>query len=296
MAKQRTKNSKQLKDWFDNHPFWVILSIIFFVLSLAIAFGTVASFTTSYLNSQVLWKSVEQNKIDQLAPTQTVDFFNSLLGEPNVKSSYETYDRYIYKERAYWIEVFANKSNIVILFDITACGVDGFYPKITNNPVGGELTLGETKMAETTFEQLDDKSLQPHYFLRGATAPSYYYDEYYLGNPSNYQTVFTGHNELCGYLKLPEDIEEALYASPNSANKLNVKQIQRIRKNTTINTFAISSPSFDLKHKELDNIGDGGLGVSYIDEGVLMPNRRAHFNIDNWRKDIKDFEVDKFNQ
>lgn len=297
MVKRKISEGKKIKQWFEYHPVWVILAIVSFVLSLAIAAGTVFSFTTKYVEDTILWKNTEQRKIDSLAPTQTVQYFTSILGEPNTKSVRDGITRLIYKERGYWVETFSDSDDVVQLFDITACGDEGFYPKIKNNPVGPETTLGKTKMINTTGNDIwlwkeRDAGLKIHYFLRGATAPSYYYDEYYAGNPGNYQTVFTGHNELCGYLVLPKDIDTALFAAPVTPNPLSAEQVNRLRKNVTINTFAVTSPSFDIKLPKLANIANGGIGVSYVDEGVLLPTRTLK-NSKSYDQ-AKDFEVLKF--
>lgn len=296
MKTKEFKRGHKLQYWFNNHPVWVILGIVSFVLSLSIAAGTVFTFAANYVHTSILWKEVEQRKIDELAPTQTVSFFSSLLGEPNVKTVLDDITRYVYKERGYWVEVFSDRHDIVQMFDITACGDEGFYPRIKNNPVGGELIIGKSKMIDTTGSEPwvwngANSALKVHYFQRGATAPSYYYDEYYGGNPSNYQTVFTGHNELCGYLVLPSDISAQMNAAPIGKNPLNAEQTHRLRSATVINTFAITAPSFELKVKELENIADGGMGVSYVDEGVLMSARDL---VSDRHKDIppmKDFEV-----
>ncbi|MBC7943110.1 hypothetical protein H7X68_01245 [Candidatus Saccharibacteria bacterium] len=299
MVNKNFSRGKQVKNWYENHPIWVLLSITSFVLGLAVAAGTVFTFTVDIIENKILWKGVEQAKIESLAPTQTVEYFNSVLGEPNVKTASGDITRYIYKERGYWIESFSDSNSVVQVFDITACGDEGFYPAIKNNPVGEEIVLGKTKMIDTTAPKEwlwkeGDYGLKIHYFQRGATAPSYYYDEYYGGNPSNYQTVFTGHNELCGYLVFPDDIAKAMSDFSNK-KPLNEEQVNRLRSNTIINTFAVTSPSFDLKLENLKNIGDGGLGVSYVDEGVLLPTKKIQSRNDESYKSAKDFDVIHFN-
>jgi hypothetical protein len=295
MTKRKYTTGKKIKEWFENHPVWVLLGIVSSVLTLAIAAGTVFSLTTNFVENNILWRNVEQDKIDKLAPTQTINYFNSVLGEPNVKKGHtEKISTYIYRERGYWIEAFVDHEGVVQLMDITACGEEGFYPIIKNNPVGYEIVLGKTKMIATTGKDVwqwnkDNGSLLIHYFMRGATAPSYYYDEYYGGNPSNYQTVFSGHNELCGYLILPNDISDLM--STSGKGNLSEEQVERLRKNVSINTFAVSAPSYSLKLGDaMKNIGEGGIGVSYVDEGVLMPTKKID-KIDEKFKEAKDFDV-----
>lgn len=298
MKRRKQFTGKSIKKWYENHPIWVVLSIVFFVLSLAVVAATVFSFTSTYIQEKILWKNIEQSKIDKLAPTQTLAYFNSVLGEPNTKEVRGKIAKYIYRERAYWVEAFADESGIVQAMDVTACGEEGFYPVIKNNPVGGQIVLGKTKMVHTTPKDRSSWSFKTHYFQKQATAPSYYYDEYYSGGASSYQTVFTGHNELCGYLVLPTDILKTL-TDLDKSTSLSEDQINRLRQNVNINTFAVTSPKFntgkndDLGNYGLNEFGEGGIGVSNIDKAILTPSSDNKFDKDKY-KNTKDFEVIKF--
>lgn len=298
MKRRKQPLGKLIKNWFENHPVWVILGIVSFVLSLAIAVGTVFSFANNFVTTQILWKGVEQSKIDKLAPTQTLAYFNSVLGEPNTKELRGKIAKYTYRERAYWVEAFVDEADVVQVIDITACGEEGFYPAIKNNPMGSNaIILGKTKMNEAAPAQLSPKI---HYYHKLATAPSYYYDEYYNNASGSYQTMFTGHNELCGYLVLPKDIVNTMTDLDNTTN-LSEEQIGRFRKGVTINTFAVTSPSFntgqnkDLGNYGLSELGEGGIGVSYVDKGILTPTKE-YKPLDKTKIDrAKDFEVINFN-
>jgi hypothetical protein len=50
---------------------------------------------------------------------------------------------------------------------------------------------------ETRFDQSGAEPSTIHYFTSGATANSYYFDEYYFGNPGFYKTYFLGINDAC---------------------------------------------------------------------------------------------------
>lgn len=252
-------------------------------LSLAIAAGTVFSFTDNYIKENILWKGVEQSKIDKLAPTQTLAYFNSVLGEPNTKEVRGKIAKHTYREKAYWVEAFVDEAEIVQAMDITACGEENFNPIIKNNPVGPEIILGKTKMHQTTTPDQSSWRVKTHYFQKQATAPSYYYDEYYSGAGSSYQTVFAGHNELCGHLLLPDDILKSLTDIDNST-VLSNEQVDRLRKGVKINTFAVTSPSFvtgtntELGEYGLNEFGEGGIGASHIDKAILSPSSNSKIN------------------
>lgn len=297
MKKRKQITGKHIKQWYENHPVWVILGIILFVLSLAIATGTAFSFAGNFVTNQFLWRGVEQSKLDKLAPTQTHAYFKSVLGEPNTKERRGEFAVYTYRERAYWVEAFVDNDDVVQAMDVTACGDEGFYPKISNNPMGANIiTLGKTKMSEAAPGQ---SPLKTHYYHKLATAPSYYYDEYYNNASGSYQTMFVGHNEMCGYLVLPEDIRTSLTDISGSMS-LNDEQKNRFRKGTVINTFAVTSPAFNTgPNKEMGNygttdFGSGGIGVSYVDKGILTPARELTSEARAKASKSKDFDVIKY--
>jgi hypothetical protein len=275
----------------------MVMGIVSFVLSLAIAGGTVFSFANHFVTTKILWKGTEQAKIDKLAPTQTLSYFNSVLGEPNTKELRGKIAKYTYKERGYWVEAFVDEENVVQVMDVTACGDEKFYPIIKNNPMGNAITLGKTKMNRAVSDVLSPKI---HYYHKLATAPSYYYDEYYNGAAGSYQTMFTGHNELCGYLVLPTDIVNTL-TDLDDKTSLSETQIRRIRSGVTINTFAVTSPSFitglykDLGNYGLNEFGEGGIGVSYVDKGILTPSKEYESLDKTGIEEANDFDVINFN-
>lgn len=299
--------SKKLKTAKNNHFFWVSLTMLNALLALVVALGTISAPVGSFIADNITWRSIEQSKVEKLAPTETVAFFNSVLGEPNIKNETSTgMTRYIYRERGYWVEAMTPKEDdTVLVMSITACGEGSFYPIINNNPAGKPIVLGKSKMVDTTYrpEKRDSskrETFKIHYFLRAATAPSYYYDEYGGDASTNYQTVYTGFNDLCGYLALPKDIMDTMGIGSNSG-KLTDEQINRMRNNITINTFAVTAPSYTTRmglKADSPNMGDGGIGVDYVDAGVLLPSPEL---IDEAAakqkyKNVKDFEVIKAKQ
>ncbi len=307
-------NKRQIKQWGkklktanNNHVFWIGLTMLNALLALVVALGTISAPVGSFIAENITWRSIEQAKVEKLAPTETVAFFNSVLGEPNIKSETRTgMTRYIYRERGYWVEAMTPKEDdTVLVMSITACGEDGFYPTINNNPAGKPVVLGRSKMIDTTYKPLrrdgsEREAFKVHYFLRAATAPSYYYDEYGGDALTNYQTVYTGFNDLCGYIALPKDIIDTMGIGSNSG-KLTDEQINRMRGNITINTFAVTAPTFMTRmglKADSPNIGDGGIGVDYVDAGVLLPSPEPmdESAAKQKYKNVKDFEVIKTKQ
>lgn len=287
------RGSQKLKRRVDNHPVIIWAGVVLLILSALTTSGAAVVYIYSMARESLFWRSVEQDKISQLAPTQTAAYVNSILGEPITKQASDDMSRYIYKERGYWVTTYVDTYGTVQAIAITACGDDGFYPEVKG------ITLGSTKMVnawgESTRWESSDASIKLHYFLRGASAPSYYYDEYVASGATNYQATIVGHNELCGYVVLPEDIDKALSERAGS-EPLTDEQVHRIRTNVAINTIVVTAPSANLKIKSLENLGDSWPGPSYVDVNALSSLQKGGKaeSTDKFN-DTKDFDVVRIN-
>lgn len=274
-------------------------------MTLIITANSLTALIASKWHGTIGWKGVEQAKIDKLAPLEPLSYFTSVLGEPVLKQKVDKMTKYTYRGRDHWVAAYVDDFEIVRLMAITACNHEGFKPKIKNNPVGYEVTLTETKMkyagrsssADTYGQPAAVEDFKPHYFLRGATAPTYLYDEYLYGNPSSYQTVYAGFNEFCGFINLPEDIAETMSSTKVGKLDLNSEQIERLRSNLSINTFAVSAPYEESFFKN----GSYTLGVTYVDAGILEPRRTEEElekadSAKNNTQNLKPFEVFNYNR
>lgn len=216
------------------------------------------SYGISYYRNSVGWKAVEQSKIDKLAPTTSIEYISSVLGTPVLDQKVsETETETIYKSRGYWVYLISNSSDKSLKsISITAC--EDFQPEIKNNPVGNSIKLGVTRMNEVATNiiatQKDDFQIQHplpnayHYHISGATAPSYFFDEYSYGNPSRYQTVYAGVSEVCGNLYdiTREDFE--FIEAMNGKNELTegeINKLKELRSALVVNTVTILAPKVD---------------------------------------------------
>lgn len=244
------------------------------ILGALITFHTATAILTDWYNSSVGWKQVEQAKIDKLSPLESMDYISSVLGIPELKMpGHNGLKKYIFKEKGYWVTAYANDSNSVEHLLFTSCNEGGFYPKVSKNPVGPPVIIGKTTFDEVLYENAstNGRSYNPHYFLRGATAPSYFIDETSLGNPSSYQTVYSGIVEYCGIPNFPIDAQEQLEGghvtkTGTNAPGLSQENIDKMRSRAAINTFGVSAPHAKSLY-ESPAVTD--LTISYVNAGVL---------------------------
>lgn len=207
------------------------------------------------------WKIKEQQIINKLSPSQPIQYFNSILGPAILVNGGEKYTEAVFKRKGYWIQAVYGKNNRVELFSITNCS-DRFFPEITTTPLYKTVTLGKDTMSEVSND-----NIEPHYFISGATAPSFIIDEVLAINPTKYQTTYFGVNDACDFD--PKNIlsDDYYYNNFTLRKKININhpKIKFMRENLPINTFAITSPNMTIE----DLRPNFFIGVNRIDLRVL---------------------------
>ncbi len=90
----------------------------------------------------------------------------------------------------------------------------------------------------------------------GATANSYYYDEYYFGNPGLYKTYFVGINDACPY-KATNDLRLPFLTSAYTKATFRPEDqaVKAFRADAVANTYAETGPSADQHALEAFQIG-----------------------------------------
>ena len=158
------------------------------------------------------------------------------------------------------------------MMSVLVCSTD-FNPAIKNTPLYKSITLGKDTMKEVAQD-----GYVPHYFISGATAPSYLIDEIPGTNPTKYQTFYFGVNDACDFD--PNDILKDPYYYDNFIpdNEINTEdsKIRSLRENMPINIIAITAPLVNLE----DLRSDFFIGVDRIQLRVL-----PHYT-DEFLKDI----------
>ncbi len=177
----------------------------------------------------------------------------------------------------YLVQTIQDSTGTVELMAVTACRPD-FNPTFAT-AIGdvtlGRSTLGNQKLAgEKTQPPFD-----PLYFLSPATANSYFYDQYYLGNPGNYVNDIVGLNDAC---KTTADFKPLIalgYPALSKLTRANVATtpgIQQFRDSAVINTFAETAPQYTNVAAIIKGfqIGADRLRVRAL-PGSLNPSREA---------------------
>jgi hypothetical protein len=144
------------------------------------------------------WRQAEYAKIARLSGGLSLSHFEDVLGVPlfTTHSGDRRFTQYLFRGRDYWVQALADDQETVVFMAVTSCAAD-FNPRFGGvrgaSPAFDNVVLNQTPLDQTGANMPSGL----RYFTSGATANSYYFDEYYFGNPGYYKTYFVGINDAC---------------------------------------------------------------------------------------------------
>jgi hypothetical protein len=242
--------AEKLKKSIDRNPIIVSVTIIIFIASQVTTLTQGIISLWSYYSKTIDWRKMEENKINSLSVSMSLENFIEILGKPLFRRKKTNHIEYIFRRDGYWTQAITRKEDEglyspVIMYSITSCQ-ESFRPDIKIPPTGEMI-----KLRETTFKAASKNLGSPtnlDYRIGGATANQFIFEEFYLANPGRYQTIFFGYNDACpnkwdkdvGPIQLFDArLKREIGRSINPKNKL----IDNFRSKNSFNTFAITSPS-----------------------------------------------------
>ncbi len=162
--------------------------------------------------------------------------FEEILGSPTFVQKKQVYSESVFKGRDHWVQAIYDGQGTVALFAVTSTALN-FNPWFVTE-------VGTVILNKSRFSSTSSAPRKVRYFV-GNTANSYFFDEYFLGNPSRYKTYLLGINDVGP--RGPEDA--APFVSQNyrdrafdSADIL----VSEFRNKAIVNTYAETSPHHDV--------------------------------------------------
>lgn len=229
------------------------ISITAVVLGGLITIGAFFNQTGSYLYSEVFIAENISDKVSNLSAGESINFFKQILGaEKTQRKVSDKYTEYVFQYKSAFVQALTdNTNNEVLYWAITYCGDN---PVVMKRPVfsmareytgkndfwgneiddfvlGQEILLNKSSFTDAFKKDKGDFK----YFVSGATANSFAYESLYLGNPSAYQTIIIGVNDIC---PSSQAIGEYLDLMSTSTSE----QIEQFREHARINTYGETSP------------------------------------------------------
>lgn len=244
--------------WVDRTRRRPVLVILFFLVTSVASTVAIGGWTVSgvrWLRTQVLWREAEYAKLQTLKAGFSNGKFTEVLGSPLFRRPARKGKlvENTYRGRDFWVQTVEDPTGRVVLYAITSCSWE-FKPNFE--------IIGQNPHIQLNVSTLGDaRADEAHYFSSPATANSYYFDEYYGGNPSNYQTFVWGLNDACPDWfdetkrrfsgKDPSPMRPGLKYPDGDSYKGPIRKrekwISRFRSTAIVNTFAQTAPGVYLK-------------------------------------------------
>ena len=156
-------------------------------------------------------------KLQRLHAGVQVDHFSEVLGFGPLFRNPLTplLEEQIFVHPLFYVQAITEPNGKVAMYAVTGRN-EKFMPMLWPNTVHPDShpRPHPGRLGRETFEQISKKGPQGiSLFVRGATAPTYYVEAFYMGNPGLYQTYLVGFNE-CGPFTVGEGVLSALLGRP----------------------------------------------------------------------------------
>jgi hypothetical protein len=275
--------------WARRNPALVLLGLLALIVGSVVSIGKSAADAWPVVSDPFLWTSREEAKLHTLSAGMSVGKFEETLGSAVLVESSQSGDltEKTYRGRGYWAQVIHDRAGTVKLYAVTACR-DDFHP-IFEGSLGGTFdpqlkrtielkvraVLGQTRLSEVGGTV---KPTRSDYYLSGATAPSYLFDIYSAGNPSNYKTYVVGWNGACG--PNVEGLTDGLTLEDVATLRPDNPTIAELRTRWPVNTFAetdANSDPDDLSNRFVGQSSFGGTGLRVGPDRIrvrVLPEQR----------------------
>jgi hypothetical protein len=173
------------------------------ILSAVLVVAGAAIYVGRWYDAHYRWREREYAKLRSLHAGYTFGRFKAELGAPVFSRRNARFHlrEDTFRGHGYWVQTVTQADGTVLSYAVTSCDPD-FRPKfvITGSGPSSREPDANVVLNDSTFRGVLGRQLDPevraHYFL-GATADTYFYDEFYGANPGFYQTYVWGLNDAC---------------------------------------------------------------------------------------------------
>lgn len=261
MAKNKTLREK-IAEKLANNIFVVLIWMFVVFISSTLTIIEGISLAKKTANNTIFLRNTHYQMLEEVRVNKDISSFISILGQPVLKEKNETYVKYTFENIDFYLTALTDNQDRVVSLAVTS-KTKNFKPSFELpgykvNGYLGKITLNETNFSDIhpTIEKplidyIEDESLEemkqlnfmyqtnPSCFLQIGVRRFRYFEGSYLGNPSNYQTIYYGINDA-GYMEdypMPEN-DDLWYI-------LGTEECQLIDdnfRNSKVNTFAITAP------------------------------------------------------
>lgn len=262
-------------EWLKHHPVILIISILIVIVSSITTLIKAGKDLYQFYKKTIGYNAELDNLLNSLSVEVDIGYLNSALGSPAIKNcrlirykisrikSLENpldleekeeeanYNEYFYIHKHYYVQAIVDQNGKVGMYSITSRSKK-YLPQLKTD-LGFPIRLGKSTYSDITVKPLKVAG------LRGMNLKHFNYYEVYLFEPGNYRhaVLSTNPNGYIGKVgRLDWEIGDIFAKQfPIDSNEFPMhKKHQDFRKNTTINTYTVSTPWF--------------MGIDLTDDGV----------------------------
>lgn len=213
------------------------ISLVALVLGALITIGSFSKTVGHIFYEEFFATEIMSREVSNLAAGQDIDYFRKLLGPQILQREVSPkIQEFIFHYKNAYIQTLVTKEdNNVIFWAITDCIDELVIERPAFYNYADKLVLNKSTFKNFFGQEKGDLEI----FISGATANSYAYESIYLGNPSSYQTVVVGANDICTYFDADIELSGSY---PEDVAGAKQKEINDFRSKNVINTYGESAP------------------------------------------------------
>ena len=230
-------------EWLKNTPVAIAFGVLLFVFSSLITITNGISLVKRYYSNTLGYKEGLIKNLQLLSAGVNINYLKTIFGQPCFVNKKEQRIEYIFVNKYYYLQAITNTDDKVLATSITT-REPNFNPLISLGPYTTDRKTFNVELGKTTFFELEKNGFGKPTSVSGGIGNRrfFYGEEYYFGNPGNYQYYYFSLNDA-GYIKYSEGDDWSLPLIDEQGKvKLENPKTENFRKNQIINTFTITDP------------------------------------------------------
>lgn len=263
---------QELLEKMKESPEIIIIGLILVFLSSIITIYEGGIILKNYYYDIFGQKNLALKKIQKLSAGVDIGYFKDILKNPVFINKTKCKNvEYIFIDPLFYIQTITDENEQVLAYSITTRKKD-FNPVLELGPYESAKGSLSIVLGKSKFEELNYLG-EPQKIKSYVGAHDLFYgEEYYFGNPGNYQSYAFSLNEA-GYCGIEnKNCNNSIFPPMNIIDKeikISNKQIQDFRKGGIINTYTVTAPLTSLEIIFCDPDSPMPYGVNYNQVRIL---------------------------
>jgi hypothetical protein len=229
-----------LLDQLRNSPVIILLGVLVVLLSSLITITGGISVLYKFYRSSLGYKRARRLDLRRLSAGVNINYFREILGSPVFVNVKEDKRESVFVNKHFYVQAIADLTESVLAFSVTTRS-SRFNPVLKLGPYSASREVLHVRLGRTKFAALDSFAKLTSIFSSLGARRFHYHEEYYFGNPGDYQTFIFGVNDAgcCPWSGFGR-WGSALRPRPTVSdgwNNIEEPEVQSFRREAVINTI-----------------------------------------------------------